>query len=730
MSNQLTRRDFLKVGAMAAAATVVSGCTLNLQRTEYLESYVQPPEEGLPGENLWYASTCRQCSAGCGIIVRVSDGRARKIEGNPSHPVNRGKLCARGQAALQELYDPDRLRNAVRQVGGRGTQRFEPIYWDDALASLGDRLRSADPAGVAFLGGNVSTHLWVVVTRFLDALGGQPPLIYTLGDELEGRRTLTQASQRLFGTSAIPVFDMGNADVVFSFGANFLETWLSPVFYSRAYGRMRRRPLGKRGYLVQFEPRLSSTAASADEWVAVRPGTEGLVALALGKIIVEQGLGGDEHASLYQQVEVGDVAEASGVPAEKLEQLAQVFAGAGSQVAIPGGALAAHRDAEATLSTIQALNHVVAQLGRSGGVFLPPEMAVDEFVPPPVSSFADVQALIEDMATGRVKVLLIHGANPLFELPAAAGFDEALARVPFVVSFSPAVNETVIQADLILPDHTNLEGWGYHVPAVADRLVVSGQQPVMRPLYDTRATVDVLLALARQWGGDLVQALPWSNEAEFLEEMAGAWNDEGLPAKPFWAAWRRRGGWWSAMGETRSPLISEPLDGLLTLAAPTAGGEEIPNRFHLHLYPSISLFDGRGANKPWLQETPDPMTTVAWQTWIEINPHAAERLGVQDDDIVWVISPAGRVEAIVYTYPGIREDVVAMPVGQGHEHYGRYAQGRGSNPMKLVVPSADDETGALTWATTQVQIVPAGRRHSLARLENPEGVAYLRGGEH
>jgi anaerobic selenocysteine-containing dehydrogenase len=731
MSNQLTRRDFLKVGAMAAAATVVSGCTLNLQRTEYLESYVQPPEEGLPGENLWYASTCRQCAAGCGIIVRTSDGRARKIEGNPSHPVNRGKLCARGQAALQELYDPDRLRNAVRQAGGRGTQRFEPLYWDDALVSLGDRLRSADPAGVAFLGGNVSTHLWVIVTRFLEALGGRPPLVYALGDELEGRRTLAQASQRLFGALAIPVFDVGNADVVFSFGANFLETWLSPVFYSRAYGRMRRRSLGKRGYLVQFEPRLSCTAASADEWVPVRPGTEGLVALALGKIIVEEGLaGGDEYASLYEQVEVGDIVEFSGVPAERLHQLARVFAGAESQVAIPGGALAAHRDAEAPLNVVQALNHVVAQLGRSGGVFLPPEVAVGEFVPPLVSAFADVQALIEDMATGRVKVLLVHGVNPLFELPAAAGFGEALARVPFVVSFSPTVDETATQADLILPDHTNLEGWGYHVPAVVDRLVISGQQPVMRPLYDTRATVDVLLALAQQWGGDLVRTLPWLNEAEFLEEMAGTWNGEGAPAKSFWADWRRRGGWWSTKAETRSPLIGEPFDGPLTLAAPTSVDSEVSNQFHLHLYPSISLFDGRGANKSWLQETPDPLTTIAWQTWVEINPHAAERLGVQDDDIVWVISPAGKVEAIVYIYPGIREDVVAMPVGRGHEHYGRYARGRGSNPMKLVVPSADDETGALAWATTQVQIVPAGRRQRLARLENPGGVEYLRGAEH
>jgi len=731
MSKRVTRRDFLKMSAVTAATSVVSGCTVNLQRTEYLESYVEPPEEGLPGENLWYASTCRQCAAGCGIIVRVGGGRAHKIEGNPLHPLNRGKLCARGQAALQELYDPDRLRNAVRQTGGRGTQQFEPLYWEDALALLAGKLRHVDPATVAFLGGNLSSHLWLVVKRFMKALGARKPEVYTLGDELEGRQALIRGGEQLFGVPAMPIFDIAHADVVFSFGANFLETWLSPVYYSRAYAQMRRGQLGNRGYVVQFEPRLSSTAASADEWVALRPGTEGLVALALGKIIVEEGLGGDSpFTALYDQVSVAEVAGASGVPAEELERLARIFVGAPGQVAIPGGAVTAHGHGTAASMAVHALNHTVAQLGQPGGVYLPVEADVYGFAPPPVSTYADVCALIEDMAAGRVKLLLIHGANPLFELPVTAGFGEALANVPFVVSFSPTIDETAARADLILPDHPNLEGWGYHVPAVADRLVISGQQPVIQPLYDTRATVDVLLALAQELGGDLSRTLPWPNEVEFLKEVTAVWQETGTSAESFWAGWRRRGGFWSESEQVRAPSISEQFDVPLALTAPGSGDDPVDYPFHLHLYPSISLFDGRGANKSWLQETPDPMTTVSWQTWIEIHPHTAERLGVQDNDIVRVISPAGEVEAIVYVYPGIREDVVAMPVGQGHEDYGRYAQGQGSNPVRLLVPTADEDTGTLPWAAARVQITPTGRRRSLARLESPEGVTFLRGPEH
>lgn len=725
MSNRLTRREFLKVGAMAAAATVVSGCTPSLQRSELLESYVSPPEEGLPGENLWYASTCRQCSAGCGIIVRASEGRARKIEGNPLHPLNQGKLCARGQAALQELWDPDRLRNAVHQVE-RGTRNFVPLYWQDALTRLAEPLRGADPGAVAFLGGNLSTHLWTVVSRFVKALGARTPVVYTMGDDLSGQQALVQASDRLFGTAAVPLFDIARADAVFSFGANFLETWLSPVHYSRAYAQMRRGLVGKRGYLVQFEPRLSSTAVSADEWVPIQPGTEGQIALGLGKILVEKGLvGASQNAQIYEQVNLAEVSTASGVHAEELERLAQIFASVSSAVAVPGGAVTGQRSGAAALSAVYGLNLLANQLGKPGGVYLSAPPVGPDFAAAPLSTYADVRDLIDDMAAGRVQVLLVHGANPVFELPAAHGFGEALGNVPFVVSFSSAVDETAVQADLILPDHTSLEGWGYYAPALTDRSVVSSQQPIMRPLYDTRATVDVLLALAGELGGQVAQALPWPNEVDFLQQTLETLNDGSMPAEAFWVEWRRRGGHWSETEEMRAPATSGGLAGPLSLSETSSEADEELYPYHLYPYPSIALFDGRGANKSWLQETPDPMTTVAWQTWIEIHPKTAEALGVQADDIVRVISPAGEVEAIVYVYPGIGEEVVAMPIGRGHEDYGRFARNKGSNPVRLLVPEADQDTGALAWQATRVRIEATGQRKALARLESPAGVEYM-----
>jgi anaerobic selenocysteine-containing dehydrogenase len=730
MSKPLSRRAFLKIAVGATAATGLAPAV----RRIVIEPFVQPPEESLPGQASWYASTCRQCPAGCGIVVRTINGRAKKIEGNPLHPLNRGKLCARGQAGLQVLYNPDRLKNAVRQSGGRGSRQFEPLYWPEALELLKEKITSlSSPGRLAFLGGLMPDHVYRLVTRLLEALEAAPPIIFDLHSALEGRAATSRLSQVFFGEPELPVYDIAQADVVLSFGANLLETWMSPVAQSVAFGTMRQGTTNGRGLLVQFEPRLSSTAASADEWIPVKPGAEGSVALAIGRIIVEERLGhvGSHrpHAMLYQNVDVREMSAASEVPVETLRRLAGVFADADRAVAIPGGYLAGQHNGLTSMLAVQALNVLVAQIGREGGVFLShtsPTAALQQGAP--VHTFDEVLDLITRMKAGEVDLLLIHNTNPVFEMPAAAGFADAMARVPFVVSFSPFVDETSVQSDLILPDHSYLESWGYQVPSPgADRPVVSSQQPVVQPLYDTRATADVLLGLAARLEGKAAETLPWTDEATYLEETIGELYGSSLGAYDartpagFWALWRRYGGWWSEKEITREPEVTEVVNQPLSLTDPQFEGDPQVYPFHLYPYPSITLTDGRGANLPWLQEAPDPMTTARWGTWVELNPETAITLGVSDNDVVRVISPYGDLEAPVVVYPGIRPDVVAVPVGQGHLDYGRFAARRGSNPLSLVAPVTAAETGALAWGVTRVRVESTGRKQTLARLESLDG---------
>ena len=199
MTTHLSRRNFLKLAALTAGA---SGCLpVGDQLANHLEAYSQPPEDTLPGEATWYTSTCRQCPAGCGIVVRTVNGRAKKIEGNPYHPLNQGKLCARGQAGLQVLYNPDRLRNAVQQTGGRGSRQFEPLYWDDALERLLDMLHRLQPTRIAFLGGMMPDHLYLLVQRWLEAMGAPPLVRFNLQALFDGRKEaagVAQAGEQTF----------------------------------------------------------------------------------------------------------------------------------------------------------------------------------------------------------------------------------------------------------------------------------------------------------------------------------------------------------------------------------------------------------------------------------------------------------------------------------------------------------------------------------------------------
>ncbi len=734
MEGKLSRRIFLKMagGAVATGAVAAVLPVAAQQIANQFEPYVVPPEEALPGEATWYASTCRMCPAGCGIVVRTIDGWAKKIEGNLTYPLNQGKLCARGQAGVQVLYNPDRLKNAVRQ-NGRGSRQFETLYWEAALDEVLTKLETADPAKIAFYAGTMPDHLYLLVSQWLAAIGAPPPLMYDLHTTLEGRATSLQTAEKLFGIAQMPVYDIANADVVLSFGANFVETWQSPVAYNRAYGQFRGQA-GGRGFFIQCEPRMSATAAVADEWVPLRPGMDGLVALALGRIIIEERLGtvgtfGQTFAGLYRGVDVPTIAQATGLEVEQLRRLARILAEADRPVIIPGGYVAGQTNGFDSYQAIQTLNLVLSRLGRRGGVYLSQAAPAETLVTTPApNSFADVQMLVEQMDAGEVEVLFVHGANPVFELPQVAGFNEALAKVPFVVSFSSFVDETAVQADLILPDHTYLESWGYQVASPgADRPAVACQQPVVQPLYDTRSTASTILTLAQAMGGAAAETLPWGSEMLFLEDVSNALFGSSLnpytanTASEFWATFRQHGGWWADR-----PLLQEPEpvgfgDKPIVVAAPEFAGSAREFPLILFPYPSTLLSDGRGANLPWLQETPDPMTTAAWNTWVEINPVTAHQYHLHNNDVIKIVSPQGEIEAIVVEYPGIRPDVIGIPVGQGHEDYGRYATKRGHNPIDLLAPLADSESGTLAWGATRVRIERTERTHTLARLENLHG---------
>ncbi|MGH8248685.1 MAG: molybdopterin-dependent oxidoreductase, partial [Gammaproteobacteria bacterium] len=395
MSKNYSRRDFLKLASAGAATTaILTGCG-PASRYVTREPYTQMPEYTLNGQSTYFATTCRECSAGCGLVVRTHQGRALKVEGNKNNPVNLGKTCVRGQATIHGLYNPDRIMYPGKHTRGEEITMFgenppQPnitlgeMRWDEAIQIVADALTTHTPNEIAFLTGLAPDHLFDLVSDLANAIGAPAPLRFGALSMFEARATLSKAAENLFGEARLPFFDLGSADMTFSFGANFLETWLSPVAYTRGFSHMRKTDGKPRGRLVHFEPRMSQTAAKADEWIPVRPGTEGLVALAIGRLTAEAR--GDSIPQAFAAVNVNDAASASGVSRETLERLAASFAQAEHPLAIPGGAALGHSNGLETAEAVLALNTLVGNLGKSGGVYLSALSPLDDEYHRPANS--------------------------------------------------------------------------------------------------------------------------------------------------------------------------------------------------------------------------------------------------------------------------------------------------------------------------------------------------------
>jgi anaerobic selenocysteine-containing dehydrogenase len=312
------------------------------------------------------------------------------------------------------------------------------------------------------------------------------------------------------------------------------------------------------------------------------------------------------------------------------------------------------------------------------------------------------------------RVLFVDGANPVFSTPPAWKVREAISRVPFIVSFSAFLDETSVMADLILPDHSFLESWTDAIPeSGAATVVIGAAPPVMRPLHDTRATGDVLLEISRQLRRPL--DLPWETFEQMLAATCAALPAPG-PDTDAWTDAQEKGGWWGELpaSMTVAPAIhaSQPFP----TNEPELDGD--PEEYPLHLLPyaSSAFLDGSLAHLPWLQEMPDPVTSAMWSSWVEINPATAERLKVKQGDIVEVASQHGTLRSAAFLSPGIAPDVVAMPVGQGHQTFTRYASGRGENPVTLLAPLTEPDTGTVAWAATRVRVT---------RVSDPDGRLIL-----
>lgn len=796
----LGRRKLLALGG-AMAATPLAATASGRH-----DPYSLRPPKPVPGAESWkrfqerhVVTACGQCPSGCGISVRVVEGRAVKIAGQATNPINEGGIGPRGLAGLQVLYDPDRIAQPLRRKGTRGAGQWEAISWEEAIGALSRRLQTLrDEQRTHQLGvvcgreRGMMLELW---SRFARTFG--TPNFFD--GSSRGAGAVMEAVRLTQGVREQPAYDWNATRYVVSFGAGLLEDACQTMYFSRAAAHLRRGHSGFRAKIVQFEPSRSRTAVHADEWVRIEPGSYTAVALGLAHVLVREGLhdrsfvadhcfgfeswldeDGREHPGFRELIEAyspEEVEKLSGVPARTLERIAREM---GRER--PAFAITDHR---ATLSTnglqvalaVQALNAVLGSLERPGGLLVqrPPPLAswpeeqIDGVArnglsKPRVdgagrtrfpSARASVDALPEALAQSpdALDTVLLYYANPAYAGVQPQRWREALERVPFVVSFSPFMDETAALADLILPDHTYLERWEDAAAAPSVGYPVFGiRAPVVVPQRDTRATGDVVIEVARSLGGDLEASFPWENfeEALFVRvdglQKAGRGSIRKKNAKAFRKALLETGHWsdpqqryedWGAAFRTPSgkfEFASRQLRREVAAVAKVRGvepealleewGEEpdlgrvcLPRHRPLALAGDAAQFplvlepykpgtyaEGSGANLPLLQELVTEPGLERWKTVVELAPETARELGIRDRDRVEVTSAAGSVTAIARLRPGVHPSVVRIARGGGHTEFGRWAKGRGVNAMALTVAALEPLAGLSSHLGTRVRV--------------------------
>jgi Fe-S-cluster-containing dehydrogenase component len=678
-----TRRTFLKAAGFSFAGLVAANCRPAPQHA--LPHILQP--ELTPGRGYVYASTCRACEARCGLLVTTRDGRPTKIEGNPDHPLSGGATCAVGQASILGLYDSHRLAHPLRNRA-RAT-------WADVDVEMAARLAEArtSAAAVRLLTGTITSPTTAsVIDAFITSF---PNGRHDQYDPISASATL-DAYALTHGTPILPHYRFDRADLIVSFDADFLGTWISPVEYARGYAASRRvaaDDVPQRSH-VQIESRLSLTGTKADWRLCVHPDEIGWMATQLAARLTT--LTGQSAEWLLEPVLVDDPA---------LDRLAERMWSARGRTLVVSGSQ--------DVRTQVVCNFINDLLGSYGTT-----IDLDHPSSQRRGRDSSLDTLLGELSRGEVAVLIVAGVNPVYDLPGRQTLVDDLAKVPLLVSAAEQLDETASLAHVVCPDHHYLESWDDAEPVAG---VVSLAQPAIHPMNDTRPFIETLAA----WTGaprsayDLIRQ-HWE---QAIYPRAGATD----PFPAFWNRTLERG-----VVEV-SPAPQEKRFFNRGAVLPSGRSTQTGNLLTLVLYPTVGMRDGRHAHNPWLHELPDPVTKVTWDNYACLSPATAHRLGVADGDVVRVSEgglaptvPGLTLELPAFVQPGQHDGVVAIALGYGRAGTDRFTTVGppwiGARPPEGPVgenaaPFVMMAGGARHYEGRRVDVARTGRSHRLASTQ-------------
>lgn len=686
----VNRRDFLKY--MGAGAALLSAACR--RPTEQIVPAVIQPPEMTPGKPLFYSTTAPD---GTALIVRAREGRPLKVAGNPDHPLFQGGVSASNVASLMDLYDPDRQRSAARIVNGVQNKTKAAGVLEEAQA----RLRSGS---YALLTGPINSPATrALIQDFLT--------VYPNGKHVEFRPDPTlrqiEAGQRAtYGNALIPNYHFDRADYILSIDGDFLGTMVAPSYFSASFIRRRDLQNGRKtmGRFVMFESMFTVTGSNADERFPIRPGDQTTVALSLAAHLVV-GLGRGRFAgdptvrNFLQEYKPTKVAPDMNIKQGVLERIAdELWKHRGNSLVLGGSPLCATGNQTHLQVAVNLLNSI---LGNDGSTVDYKQPMLDNAG----VSDSDMQAFMEELRSGKIQTLLLHGANPVYHLPALLKVEEAIEKATYVLAMDDRMDETGRHANAILPTNHYLESWGdaQTIPGI-----YSVRQPLIRPLFDTASFEDYLLRLA----GDKLDA---GNFHRYLQQKWSRLQEQhGVSGsfRKFWQASLQSGYFAPARLDLqkRHPARSFDTRSLQTLPKASAASDGLK----LGLYYNIQVLDGSGANNSYRQELPDPITKVVWENCVSILPATARKMNLVQGSIVEIQVETNKILAPVHLQPGLHPDAICIALGYGRTHAGRVANGRGVNVLQLTGVGSD----SFQFSGMTVTLKDTGERHTLPNTQS------------
>ena len=671
------RRDFLKALGFGVGAVTLAAC----QKVPVHKSipYLIKPEEVTPGVANYYVSTYE----GSAILVKTREGRPIKIEGNPNDILAKGGLSGQAQASVLDLYDGNRLKNPMRDGGDYGWGQTDGFVKSElaAIKAGGKKIRIVSST-------ITSPSTLAVIADFIAAFPNTKHISY----DAVSYTGIIQANQNSFNKAVLPHYNFDKADVIVSFGADFLGTWISPTEFIRQYVQNRNNKslqAKKMSRHIQFETGMSITGSNADVRILVKPSEEGAALVNLYNAVSGTTLPGSKSL-----VNNPNADKAIAIVAKEL------LAAKGKALVVAGS-----NDVAAQV-LVNAINSLLGSYGTTIDLDNPSHQYS--------GNDAELVEFTKEMGRGEVDAVFFLNANPVYDYYKSKDVTDGLKKVRLKVSFAEHADETASVCNIIAPNSYYLESWGDDNAIEGYYTIV---QPTINPVYDTRQAEHSLMI--------------WSDNAvkDYYTYVRGNWDKNllakgGLSGQKGWETLLQTGFVKAVPNATATYTFGRDLNAVVqTILGNSSFVSADAGKFELQLYQTVAMRDGKRANNPWLQELPDPVSKVTWDNFAAMSPADMKKLDYQDGDVVKIDANGYSITLPVLVQPGQTQGTISVAVGYGRTLAGPVGDNVGKNayPFRSLL-NGTFQTGAVATLTATGDNSPLSQTQTHHSIEGRNSI--------